>query len=207
MPQKTFVIICPFARVSLILVTSKKRRFVPQKTRRDGRVVDYTGLENRHTATYRGSNPSLSAFNLDYQGVVKQVPEKVPKSTFSGFFYPFLDFHHHTTTAKAIRRTKTARIGAKYPNFWLCCSFFWSFSVVSALFWLSSRLFSVVLACVSCFSLLFPLMVIRPEVMDFMPLFLSGGLRWLLPLGFSGTFFGYRVFCRRSLPCRCTPLW
>lgn len=38
---------------------------------------------------YVGSRASLSAFNLDYQGVAKQVPEKVPKSTFSGFFLPF----------------------------------------------------------------------------------------------------------------------
>ena len=34
-----------------------------------------------------GSNPSLSAFNLDYQGVAKQVPEKVHKKYFFGFLF------------------------------------------------------------------------------------------------------------------------
>lgn len=30
---------------------------------------------------------SLSAFNLDYQGIAKQVPEKVPKKYFFGFLF------------------------------------------------------------------------------------------------------------------------
>ena len=43
-----------------------------------------------------GSNPSLSAFNLDYQGVAKQVPEKVPKKYFFGFLFTL--FLTSTTT-------------------------------------------------------------------------------------------------------------
>ena len=44
----------------------------------------------------RGSNPCLSAFNLDYQGVAKQVPEKVPKKYFFGFLFTL--FLTSTTT-------------------------------------------------------------------------------------------------------------
>ena len=43
-----------------------------------------------------GSNPSLSAFSLDYQGVAKQVPEKVPKKCFFGFLFTL--FLTSTTT-------------------------------------------------------------------------------------------------------------
>ena len=43
-----------------------------------------------------GSNPPLSAFNLDYQGVAKQVPEKVPKKCFFGFLFTL--FLTSTTT-------------------------------------------------------------------------------------------------------------
>lgn len=38
----------------------------------------------------------LSAFNLDYQGVAKQVPEKVPKKYFFGFLFTL--FLTSTTT-------------------------------------------------------------------------------------------------------------
>ena len=41
-------------------------------------------------------NSSLSAFNLDYQGVAKQVPEKVPKKYFFGFLFTL--FLTSTTT-------------------------------------------------------------------------------------------------------------
>ncbi len=33
-----------------------------------------------------GSNPSLSAINLEYQGFTKSVPEKVPEKVFFGYF-------------------------------------------------------------------------------------------------------------------------
>lgn len=43
-----------------------------------------------------GFSASLSAFNLDYQGVAKQVPEKVPKKYFFGFLFTL--FLTSTTT-------------------------------------------------------------------------------------------------------------
>ena len=52
---------------------------------RDGRVVDYTGLENRHTATYRGFE-SLS-LRSTYKQCTRICTRKRPILTLSGVFY------------------------------------------------------------------------------------------------------------------------
>lgn len=67
--------------------------------RRQGEMVEWSITPVLKTGIRRrigGSNPSLSAFNLDYQGVVKQVPEKVPKKYFFGFLFTL--FLTSTTT-------------------------------------------------------------------------------------------------------------
>lgn len=55
-------------------------------------VITLIYREDRLTS----SETSLSAFNLDYQGVAKQVPEKVPKKYFFGFLFTL--FLTSTTT-------------------------------------------------------------------------------------------------------------
>ena len=67
--------------------------------RRQGEMVEWSITPVLKTGIRRrigGSNPSLSAFNLDYQGVAKQVPEKVPKKYFFGFLFTL--FLTSTTT-------------------------------------------------------------------------------------------------------------
>lgn len=67
--------------------------------RRQGEMVEWSITPVLKTGIRRrigGSNPSLSAFNLDYQGVAKQVPEKVPEKYFFGFLFTL--FLTSTTT-------------------------------------------------------------------------------------------------------------
>ena len=64
-----------------------------------GEMAEWSNAPVLKTGVLRGtggSNPSLSAFNLDYQGVAKQVPEKVPKKYFFGFLFTL--FLTSTTT-------------------------------------------------------------------------------------------------------------
>ena len=57
--------------------------------RRDGRVVDYNGLENRRAERHRGFE-SLSLRNQAWKIKCLQTkyPKKYPKTAFSGFFLP-----------------------------------------------------------------------------------------------------------------------
>lgn len=72
--------------------------------RRQGEMVEWSITPVLKTGIRRrigGSNPSLSAFSLDYQGVAKQVPEKVPKKCFFGFLFTL--FLTSTTTLRLTR--------------------------------------------------------------------------------------------------------
>ena len=53
--------------------------FVAELLWRDAGVVDRGGLENRCTLTgTQGSNPCLSALNIDYQSIIEFIPNFTP---------------------------------------------------------------------------------------------------------------------------------
>ncbi len=55
--------------------------FAVQNPRKDAGVVDRDGLENRCTLTgTQGSNPCLSANQLDYQALAKYTPNITPRN-------------------------------------------------------------------------------------------------------------------------------
>ena len=66
---------------------SKKTSNIHQILRRDGRVVDYSGLENRRAERHRGFE-SLSLRNKhENQCFTKQTPDFTPKNVKSSVFY------------------------------------------------------------------------------------------------------------------------
>lgn len=70
---------------------------VKLRMKREGASKEYTVLQHVVDFTVMMQwGAILSAFNLDYQGVAKQVPEKVPKKYFFGFLFTL--FLTSTTT-------------------------------------------------------------------------------------------------------------